>query len=364
MPTVGVECSGTASLVVILQTLSRLSTRKTVVIPAYTCPLVVFAITKSRLQVRVCDTRPDSFEFDLDQLATLCDRDTLAIIPTHLGGRVADIAPIIALGRQCGAYVIEDAAQALGARSQDKSVGLLGDAGFFSFAAGKGLSIFEGGGWIAADAELQAELKRTSQQIIPTRLGREALRCLQLAGYAAAYRPYALHYVYGNSLRRALRRRDRIAAAGDLFASHIPLHRVSDWRQSVGSRALLRLPDFQRDLARQATIRLPELTRVPGIKVMTDHPGTTGTWPIFMAELPNEELSNQVLDELWGAGLGVARMFAHALPDYEYLHTWVGEQSVPNAKRFAACSITISNSLWLDDASFERIVAVLSRHCH
>ena len=361
--TVGVECSGTASLIVILETLSRLSTRKTVVIPAYTCPLVVFAIVKSRLQLRVCDICPDSFELDLDLLAKLCDRDTLAIIPAHLGGRVADLNPIIALGRQCGAYIVEDAAQALGARYQGKSVGLLGDAGFFSLAAGKGLSIFEGGGWTAADAELRAELGRTSQQIIPVRLGREALRCLQLAGYAAAYRPHALHYIYGNSLRRALRRSDLIAAAGDYFSSNIPLHRVSAWRQSVGSRALLRLPDFQRDLARQAAIRLPELTRIPRIKVLTDPPGATGTWPIFMVELPNEKLCNQVLDELWGAGLGVARMFAYALPDYEYLRTWVGEQSVPNAKRFAACSITISNSLWLDEASFERIVAILSRHC-
>ena len=120
--TVGVECSGTASLIVILETLSRLSTRKTVVIPAYTCPLVVFAIVKSRLQLRVCDTCPDSFELDPEALAKLCDRDTLAIVPTHLGGRVADLNPIVALARQCGAYVIEDAAQALGARYQGESV--------------------------------------------------------------------------------------------------------------------------------------------------------------------------------------------------------------------------------------------------
>lgn len=361
--TVGVECSGTASLIVILETLRRLSNRKTVVIPAYTCPLVVFAIVQSRLQLRVCDICPDSFELDLDQLTALCDRDTLAVIPAHLGGRVADLSQIIALGRQYGVYIIEDVAQALGARYRGKSVGLLGDAGFFSLAAGKGLSIFEGGGWIATDPDLQAELESTSGQIIPARLGREVLRCLQLAGYAAVYRPHTLQYVYGNSLRRALRRRDFIAAAGDYFSSNIPLHRVSAWRQSVGTRALVRLPDFQRELARQAAIRLPALTRIPGIKVLTDPPGAAGTWPVFMVELPEEKLCTQVLDELWGAGLGVARMFAYALPDYAYLRPWVGAQSVPNAKRFAACSITISNSLWLDDGSFERILAVLSRHC-
>ena len=361
--TVGVECSGTACLIVILETLRRLSTRKNVVIPAYTCPLVIFAIVKSRLQLRVCDTSPNSFELDPEALAKLCDRDTLAIIPTHLGGRVADLNPIMTLAKQCGAYVVEDAAQALGARSQGNSVGLRGDAGFFSLAAGKGLSIFEGGVWIAANAELRAELTRTSLQIIPARPGWEALRCLQLAGYAAAYRPRALRYIYGNSLRRALRRRDSIAAAGDYFSSSIPLHRVCAWRQAVGSRALMRLADFQRDLARQAAQRLPQLTRIPGVTVLTDPPGATGTWPVFIAELPNEHVRDQVLDDLWGAGLGVSCMFAYALPDYEYLRPWGGEQSVPNAKRFAACTMTISNSPWLDDASFERILAILFRHC-
>ena len=361
--TVGVECSGTASLIVILETLKRLSTRKTVIIPAYTCPLLVLAIAKSRLQLRICDTCPESFELDPEALSRLCDRDTLAIIPTHLGGRVADLNPIMALARQCGAYVIEDAAQALGARYQGISVGLQGNAGFFSLASGKGLSIFEGGLWVAADAELRAELGRTSQQIIPNHLGWEVLRCIQLAGYTVAYRPGGLRYFYGNSLRRSLRRGDPIAATGDYFSSNIPLHRVCAWRQAVGSRALLRLANFQCDLARQATIRLAELEGIPGLTVLTDPPGATGTWPIFMVKLPNEKLRDQVLDELWGAGLGVARMFAYALPDYEYLRRWVGEQSAPNAKRFAACSMTISNSLWLDEARFERIIAILSRHC-
>ena len=128
---------------VILQTLARWSSRKTVVIPAYTCPLIVFAIIQSRLKLQVCDVSPHSFEFDPEALAGFCDRDTLAIIPTH-----ARTCIRFAVAKQCGAYLIEDTAQALGARYQGKSVGLQGDAGFFSLAAGKGLSIFEGGIWM------------------------------------------------------------------------------------------------------------------------------------------------------------------------------------------------------------------------
>jgi len=363
VPEVGVECSGTASLIVILETLRRRSSRTTVVIPAYTCPLVVFAVARCGLQLRICDTRPGSFELDPDALAKLCDNHTLAIIPTHLGGRVADLDPVIRLARQCGAYVIEDAAQALGARSQRKSLGLTGDAGFFSLAAGKGLSLFEGGLWIAADAGLRAELKNTSRQIVSRDLPWEVLRCLELMAYALAYRPRGLPYVYGHALRRALRQNDPVAAAGDYFSPEIPVHRVSRWRQAVGCRALSRLPAFQSDLASRAAERLPRLAWLPGVKVLSDPPESAGTWPIFFVLLPSEEIRDRVLGELWGAGVGVARMFARALPDYAYLQPWIGHCDVPNAREFAACSFTITNSPWLDEAFFGKILSVLSRHC-
>lgn len=363
VPDVGLTCSGTASLVVILETLRRNSARKTVIVPAYTCPLVVFAITHCGLLTRVCDVRPDSFEFDPEALDRACDSDTLAILPTHLAGRIADLDPVIAPARQCGAYVIEDAAQALGAKDQGRSVGLRGDAGFFSLAAGKGLSIFEGGAWIADDEHLRRELYLTSERIIPHHFGQEAMRCLELLGYATLYGPLGLRPAYGVPLRRALARGDIVAATGDDFSPNIPLHRVSAWRQSVGLRALSRLADFQQQLAAQAAQRLSLLQAIPGLKVWTDQRTAEGTWPVLFVVFPEASQRDRVLDELWAAGLGVTRMFAFALPDYDYLRPWVAKQHLPHARQLAACSLTISNSPWLDNTHFARILSVLARHC-
>jgi hypothetical protein len=53
--------------------------------------------------------------------------------------------------------------------------------------------------------------------------------------------------------------------------------------------------------------------------------------------------------------MGVSRLFIHALPDYAYLADVVPAQDVPNARDFAARSMTISNSPWLDDGTFEAI---------
>ena len=85
---VGVACSGTASLIVALETLKRRSGRRTVVIPAYTCPLVPLAVAYVGLKVKLCDLSPDRFDFDPDALAAACDGGTLAVVPTHLGGIV------------------------------------------------------------------------------------------------------------------------------------------------------------------------------------------------------------------------------------------------------------------------------------
>src|SRR5881398_1079417 len=145
VPAAQVECSGTAALIVALTALRTLSSRRRVIVPAYTCPLVVLAIAHCGLRPVACDLRANGFDFSPQDLEALCDDDTLAVLPTHLGGRVADVAAAAGIARAAGAWVIEDAAQALGAAS----IGSDGDIVFYSLAAGKGLTLYEGGVLVA-----------------------------------------------------------------------------------------------------------------------------------------------------------------------------------------------------------------------
>lgn len=361
-PLMQLACSGTAALLIALRALSeRAPQRRVVVVPAYTCPLVAIAVHSLGLQLRLCDTRAGHFDMDPEALSRACGDDTLAIVPTHLAGLVADLDTALAVARRCGAYVIEDAAQALGARDHGQSVGLRGDIGFFSLATGKGLSIYEGGLLLARDPALRAVLARTAADTVPPRLGWELRRSVELLGLAVLYRPGGLAFAYGRPLRRALRRGDPVAAVGDDFPPTIPQHRVGSWRESVGTRAAARLPAFLHAARSRAALRITRLQRMPGLHVFQPAAGTEGSWPFLLVRFDAADACQAVLDELWMAGLGVSRLFVHALPDYAYLADRVPQTPMPNARDFAARSLTISNSPWLTDADFERICAVLER---
>lgn len=140
--------SGRAALWLILRGLQSMHpTRKKVILPAYTCPAVVSAVLKSGLQPVLCDINLDDFGYSQNDLEDLIDENVLAVIVVHLFGIQANINPVAELCKKHGILVIEDAAQAFGNedRSTGTKLGLIGDAGFFSFGRGKPISMLYGG---------------------------------------------------------------------------------------------------------------------------------------------------------------------------------------------------------------------------
>ena len=363
LPELQLECSGTSALMVALRALKALEPgRSEVVAPAYTCPLVALAIAQCGLQLRLCDLRADALDMDPDALRGLCSARTLAVLPTHLCGRVADVDQALACARTVGAYVIEDAAQALGARNGGESVSLRGDLGFFSLAVGKGLSTFEGGVLVAREASMRTALRQASAAGFNP--GWELRRCVELLGYAALYRPSGLGLAYGRPLAQALSRRDWVEAAGDDFGDFIPQHALGRWRQRVGANALRRLDAFQREAQQRAMDRVARLQAL-GLEVVADAAaGAQGVWPVILLRLPSGQLRDDFLQSHWGDGSGLSLPFVHVLPDYgRYDHVLgaAGGDAVGRARDWAQRLLAISNSPWLDDSRFERLLSDLQR---
>jgi dTDP-4-amino-4,6-dideoxygalactose transaminase len=100
------------------------------------------------------DVEPDTLNLDPAQVARAWTPRTRAVMPVHFGGHPAEMDPIVALARERGARVIEDAAHAIGARYHGRPVGSLGDVTCFSFYAIKNITTGEGGALVTGDAEL------------------------------------------------------------------------------------------------------------------------------------------------------------------------------------------------------------------
>jgi dTDP-4-amino-4,6-dideoxygalactose transaminase len=106
------------------------------------------------------DIEPGSFMMDVGQLEAALTPRTKAVIPVHLYGESVDMDPILAIARRRGIVVIEDAAQAHGARYKGRPVGGLGDFGCFSFYPGKNLGAYGEGGMIVTNDAQAAERLR------------------------------------------------------------------------------------------------------------------------------------------------------------------------------------------------------------
>ena len=106
------------------------------------------------------DIDPVTFNLDPALVESAVTEKTRAIIPVHLFGQPCDMDPILAVARKHGLKVIEDCAQAFGARYKGRLAGTLGDAGCFSFFPSKNLACYGDGGLvITADAAVDAALR-------------------------------------------------------------------------------------------------------------------------------------------------------------------------------------------------------------
>jgi dTDP-4-amino-4,6-dideoxygalactose transaminase len=334
--------TGTAALYIALTYLKRQSPRRPkVIIPAYTCPLVVRMIAATGLQAVPCDTVAGGFDLDLEDLAGLVDRDTLAVLPTHYGGLLTDVARLRAV-LSSDISIVEDAAQAFGATQNGQSVGRIGDIGVFSFGVGKGFTIYRGGGLIATDPEIMGGLRAVAIELTSRSALAEAWRALLLAGYHTLYNPLGLRAFYGARKRFWLARGDEIRAAGDDVPFAVAIPRVGPWRKAVGRAALARMPaHLARSRERFAQL-CQNLGTVPGLKVHLPAPGTRPTATFVFVTLPAAPGTDATIRRLWASRLGVAKMFSRSIVDYPDLRPFVLDRPTPHARALAATAITLS----------------------
>jgi dTDP-4-amino-4,6-dideoxygalactose transaminase len=131
-----------------------------IILPANTYIATALAVSAVGARPVLVDIDPETYNIDPALVEDAVTSRTRAILPVHLGGRPAEMDPILAVARERGLHVIEDAAQAHGALYKGKPCGSLGAMGCFSFYPSKNLGACGDGGMIVTnDDNLARRLK-------------------------------------------------------------------------------------------------------------------------------------------------------------------------------------------------------------
>ncbi len=136
-----------------------------VITPVFTYAATVEVVALLRLVPVFVEVHADTFNIDTDKIEAAITPKTKAIVPVHLYGQCADMEKILAIAKKHNLYVIEDAAQAIGAdytfrNGEKKKSGTMGTVGCTSFFPSKNLGCFgDGGAMFTNDDALAEKLK-------------------------------------------------------------------------------------------------------------------------------------------------------------------------------------------------------------
>jgi perosamine synthetase len=156
-------CSGTAALHLALVTLG-IGPSDEVIVPTLTYIAAVNAIAYTGARPVFVDSRRDTWQMDPADVLRKINSRTKAIMVVHLYGQPCDMAVLREIAIQHHLFLVEDCAEALGARHKECLVGTLGDIGAFSFYGNKTITTGEGGMIVTNGDDLAERAKHLKGQ--------------------------------------------------------------------------------------------------------------------------------------------------------------------------------------------------------
>lgn len=194
-----------------------------VLVPSYTFVATATAVILHGGIPRFVDVEPETLNIDLKHAEQCVTSKTKAIIPVHFGGLSCDMDAMMAFAERHNLYVVEDAAQAHGARWNGKGVGSYGHISGFSFQASKNVTAGEGGLILTDDEQLLS--RAYSRHTFGRRPGQ----------------PWYTHYVVSTNLR------------------------MTEWQGAILLAQLERMDELNKLRTRNALMLNEAIAAIPGL---------------------------------------------------------------------------------------------------
>jgi dTDP-4-amino-4,6-dideoxygalactose transaminase len=306
--------NGTDAIVLALRALG-IGPGDDVITTAHTFIATAAAIDAVGARPVFVDIREDTMLMDPELIEAAITPSTRAIIAVHLYGQTCEMDAIMAIARRHGLKVIEDAAQAHGARWRGRRAGTLGDIATFSFYPGKNLGAYgDGGAVVSADARLI-----------------DRVRTLADHGRLDKY----MHGVVGVNSRL-----DGLQAA----ILRVKLRRLDEWNAARRAHAERYLAELD-----NGELELPAV-----------HPDAEPVWHLFVIRTDDRgELQARLAVQGIASGIHYP-VPLHMQPAFAHLGIPVG--ALPVTERITPRIVSLPMFAELSDEAITRIVRIVDAH--
>lgn len=333
--------SGKAALTVILLALKSLSPRRKVIVPAYTCFSVPAAVLKAELDLVPCDIDPATLDFDYGLLEASIDENTLCVVSTHLLGLAADLDRVRGLCRERGIYLVEDAAQAMGAEYRGKKIGAVGDVGFFSFGRGKNITCGSGGMIVTNSDRLAEAIGRAHARLPASGFFQSAGTLLEMTLMALFIRPPFYWFPAGLPF---------LKLGQTFFHREFPMERLSGLKAALLRNWKRRLEESNRARRENgACFRKRLRLKTPG----GDGEATTYLrFPVLMSDRSERDALYRLLD---AEGMGAGCMYPTPINEIDEIKGMFEGMRFPGAKEAAETLLTLPTHPFVSEKDRARI---------
>ncbi len=330
-----------------------------IILPALTFWVVPELARVAGLKVVFADVDPETFTLDPASLERAITPATRAVVPTHLYGLPCDMDAIMQFAARHRLRVIEDCAHALGATYRGRSVGTIGDAGFFSFQTLKPLNCYGGGLALVADRELASRVRALAER--EPWPARKRVEHRLLVG--RAQRIFIKPWVFTISAFPILWVSSLIGANPDVYLweeirSLDPLpdsytERFPNVQAAIGLASLDRLDEWTERTRRHAHVMDQALGDLPGITIPKVPPDRTHVYYQYCVYGPHRD---ELVVRCVRRGIDIETLHVDVCSDMDLFGD--ARIDVPGARR-AAQAMQIPVYAALTDAEAARVARVV-----
>ena len=307
--------------------LCRLQPGDEVILPAHTFAASAIPFARTGARLVWADIDRDTRVISAETVAPLITPRTRVIVAVHLYGLVCAMDPLLDLARRCGARVVEDAAQALGAHDHGRPAGSMGDFGCFSFHTHKNITTLgEGGMLTVRDPDLAEKAP--------------GLRHNGLRGFADDRRQYWLPAMSN--------------VDADLDRQWPYNFCLGEAQCALGLRLLERVPAINAARAARARHFMAELSAFPELVFQTQPDGQGHSHHLLAARYQGPGPGRDALIELLAFRYGVKAVVQYC-PLYRYplfIKAGFGAAHCPNSDELFDNMVSFPFHLWQPEQQF------------